>query len=79
MVNGENFISNYLLDEYMRGEQERNSGQTNQSFPVVYDYIENSPYYEGESKQHGPYLDEKEFIELPSPYDQNSGSINEPY
>ena len=47
---------------------------------MVYDYIESSSYYEGpENKQYGPYLDEKEFIELPSPYDQNSGSINEPY
>lgn len=26
LVGGENTISNYLLDEYMRNEQERNSG-----------------------------------------------------
>lgn len=49
------------------------------TYPVVYDYLENSPYYEGENKAFGPYIDEKEFIELPSPYDQSSGSIKEPY
>ena len=28
---------------------------------------------------HGPYIDERDLIELPSPYDQSNGCINEPY
>jgi len=33
----------------------------------VYDYIEISPYYEGENAKFGPYIDEKDLIELPNP------------
>ena len=80
LVTNENYVSNYVLDEYMRSDQDRIVNANGATMPVVYDYIENSCYYEGaENKAFGPYLDEKEFIELPSPYDQNSGSINEPY
>jgi len=45
----------------------------------VYDYIEPSPHYEGENSKFGPYIDEKDLIELPNPADQGNGSINEPY
>ena len=30
---------------------------------------ENSPYYEGENSKYGPYIDDKDVIELPNPYD----------
>lgn len=36
---------------------------------MVYDYIENSPYYEGDNSKYGPYIDDKDVIELPNPYD----------
>lgn len=52
---------------------------TNATYQIIYDYIENSPFYEGENKHLGPYIDEKDLIMLPSPYDQSSGSIKEPY
>ena len=42
----------------------------------MFDYIEQSPYYED---KFGPYIDEKDYIELPNPTDQGNGSINEPY
>lgn len=71
-------VSGFILDEYMRNDAERSTNATS-SYPVVYDYFEQSPYYEGENKVHGPYIDERDFIELPSPYDQSSGSIKEPY
>ena len=61
-------VSTYILDEYMRNDADRSSNCST-TFPVVYDYIEQSPYYEGENKIYGPYIDEKDFIELPSPYD----------
>lgn len=75
----EHGVAPFVLDEYIRNDADRciNAGST--TFPVVYDYIEQSPYYEGEGKAHGPYIDERDLIELPSPYDQSNGSINEPY
>ena len=45
----------------------------------MYDYFESSPFYEGEHSKHGPYIDEKDIIELPHPQDQSNGAINEPY
>lgn len=75
----EHGVAPFVLDEYIRNDADRSSNAGSITFPVVYDYMEQSPYYEGEGKQHGPYIDEKDFIELPSPYDQSNGSINEPY
>jgi hypothetical protein len=46
---------------------------------VVYDSIEPSPYYDGENSKYGPYIDERDFIELPNPSDSSNGQINEPY
>jgi len=47
---------------------------------VVFDYYENSPFYEGsENVKFGPYIDEKDHVDLPHPHDQNNGAINEPY
>lgn len=49
-------------------------------FPVVYDYLEMSPYYEGENAKYGPYIDERDLIELPNPSENSNGTaINEPY
>jgi hypothetical protein len=45
----------------------------------VYDYLETSPYYEGENAKYGPYIDERDIVELPHPQDQSNGAINEPY
>ena len=57
-----------MIDEYIRNDADRtincSSGVT---FPVVYDYFEQSPYYDGENAKHGPFIDEKEVIELPHP------------
>ena len=64
-------ISESLLDEYIRNDQDRSVNcPNNTTFPVVYDYIEQSPYYEGENSKFGPYIDEKDLIELPNPSDQ---------
>ena len=49
----------------MRNEADRTSSNTN--WQVVYDYIEVSPYYDGENSKFGPYIDEKDLIELPNP------------
>lgn len=69
-----------LLDEYIRNDADRtiNCG-SNQTFQIVYDYLETSPYYEGENAKHGPYIDERDIVELPHPQDQSNGAINEPY
>lgn len=70
-----------LLDEYSQNDADRtiNAGNST-TFQVVYDYFENSPFYEGsENAKFGPYIDEKDIIELPHPHDQNNGAINEPY
>lgn len=72
-------ISPLLLDEYIRNDADRSVNVGNLTFPVVYDYIENSPFYEGENSKYGPYIDDKDLIELPNPYDQSNGTINEPY
>ena len=61
-------IRQSLIDEYIRNDADRtincSSGVT---FPVVYDYFEQSPYCDGENAKHGPYIDEKEVIDLPHP------------
>ncbi len=76
----ETSISSALLEEYQKNDAERSSQcPTGTTFPVVYDYIEQSPYYEGENAKFGPYIDEKDLIELPNPTDQQNGQINEPY
>ena len=74
-------IRQSLYDEYVRNDADRTINLGNNStYQVVYDYFESSPFYEGEfAKQHGPYIDEKDIIELPHPHDQNNGAINEPY
>jgi len=68
---------NIFTEEYLSNDTERVLGS--KSFEVVYDYIEPSPHYEGENSKFGPYIDEKDLIELPNPADQGNGSINEPY
>jgi hypothetical protein len=70
-------VSQSLLDDYIRTEADRTSSNTN--WPVVYDAIEPSPMYDGENAKFGPYMDEKDSIELPNPSEQGSGTINEPY
>jgi len=65
------------LEEYIRQEIERTSSST--PFQVVYDSIEPSPYYDGEAAKHGPFIDEKEIIELSNPAETSNGAINEPY
>ena len=73
-------ISESLLEEYITNDANRSVNVTSTtSFPVVYDYLEQSPYYEGENAKYGPFIDEKDLIELPNPSDQGNGSINEPY
>ena len=72
-------ITQQLLEEYIRNDQDRCVNCGNTTFPIVYDYLETSPYYDGENSKFGPYIDEKELIELPNPSDQGNGSINEPY
>lgn len=72
-------VTGFMLDEYMRNDAERSVNSTNATYPVVFDYVDPSPYYEGENRSLGPYIDEKDLIMLPSPYDQSSGSIKEPY
>jgi hypothetical protein len=73
-------ISESILEEYVRNDADRSSNiSANTSFPVVYDYLEHSPYYDGDSAKYGPFIDEKDLIELPNPSDQGNGSINEPY
>lgn len=75
-----NQLKQSLLDEYIRSDNDRTINCSNgTTFPVVYDYFEQSPYYEGENAKYGPYIDEKDFIELPHPHDQSNGAINEPY
>jgi hypothetical protein len=54
------------LDEYVKNEEDRI--KPNLTFQVVYDYIEHSPFYNDEAK-YGPYIDEKDGIELPNPTD----------
>jgi len=58
-------MQNLLVDEYQRDEAERTLGS--KSFEVVYDSVETSPHYEGENSKYGPYIDERDLIELPNP------------
>jgi len=44
---------------------------------VVYDSIENSPFYSNTAGD--MYLDEKDLIELASPHNDRNGQIKEPY
>lgn len=69
-----------LVEMYARNDAERaqNAGP-NMTLQVVYDSIEPSPYYDGENSKYGPYIDERDFIELPNPSDSSNGQINEPY
>lgn len=53
------------IDEYIANEAQRTMGTS--TFDVVYDYVEPSPYYDGDNAKFGPYIDEKELIELPNP------------
>ena len=70
-------MSSALLEEYIKSESDR--CLPNVTFPVVYDYVDQSPYYSDENAKFGPFLDEKEMIELQHPQDQGNGVINEPY
>ena len=70
-------MGQHLVDEYMRNDTDRCVNCGTITYPVVYDFIETSPYYD-DSKL-GPYIEEKDLIELPNPSDQGNGSINEPY
>jgi hypothetical protein len=70
-------VSQNLIEEYTRNDADRTLGS--QTFPVVFDYIEQSPYYEGDAAKYGPYIDEKDLIELPNPTDGGVNAINEPY
>lgn len=76
----DNRVSQALLEEYIKNDADRSEGaHASLQFPVVFDYIEQSPYYEGEHAKYGPYIDEKDLIELPNPSEQGNGAINEPY
>lgn len=67
----------FVIDEYVRNDAERAVASSGQ-YPVVYDCIENSPYY-SESQPDHPYIDEREAIELPPVSEQTEGLVNEPY
>lgn len=56
-------LSPVILDEYIRNDQERANAPAGQ-FPVVYDCLEASPYYEDEPGT--LYIDERDAIELPA-------------
>ena len=57
-----------VLEEHIRNDADRSVNcAANVTFPVVYDYLESSPYYDGDGGRHGPYMDEKHLIELPNP------------
>jgi hypothetical protein len=61
-------ISPQLLEEYIKNDAERTTtASPNLVLKVVYDSVELSPYYEGEASKYGPYIDEKDQIELPNP------------
>jgi hypothetical protein len=46
-------------------------------YPVIYDCIEPSPYYEDDTNN--PFIDERDAIELPPLTEQTEGLVNEPY
>jgi cytosolic carboxypeptidase protein 2/3 len=54
-------VPSFLLDEYLRNDQERAMMGPGQ-YPVVYDCIEPSPFYEDSTD---PYIDDRDAIELP--------------
>jgi hypothetical protein len=58
----EQIISNHLIDEYIKNDSDR-AGASNGQYPVVYDCIEASPYYE--DNVNDPFIDERDSIELP--------------
>ena len=69
-----------MLDEYIKNDADRSeNAPSSLQLQVVFDYIEQSPYYEGEGAKQGPYVEEKDLIELPNPSEQGNGAINEPY
>ena len=54
-----------MLDEYIKNDADRSeNAPSSLQLQVVFDYIEQSPYYEGEGAKHGPYVEEKDLIEL---------------
>ena len=71
----EQIIPNFLLDEYIKNDGDHACASVGQ-FPVVYDCIEPSQYYEDPND---PYYDERDSIELPAITDQTEGLVNEPY
>jgi hypothetical protein len=70
-------VPTYLVDEFVRNDAER-AALPQGHYPVVYDCIENSPYYADAGSDH-PYIDEREAIELPPVSEQTEGLVNEPY
>jgi hypothetical protein len=72
----EQVIPNHLLDEYIKLDADR-ACASNGQYPVVYDCIEASPYYE--DNVNDPYIDERDAIELPPVTEQTEGLVNEPY
>ena len=59
-----------MLEEYIRNDADHSVNcSSSQTFPVVYDYVEPSPFYDGENAKYGPYINEKDLIELPNPHD----------
>jgi hypothetical protein len=65
----------YLVDEYIRNDGERACLPFGH-FPVVYDSIEPSPFYDQDPE---PYIDETDAIEIAPLPEQQEGIINEPY
>jgi hypothetical protein len=72
----EQVIPNHLLDEYIKLDADR-ACASNGQYPVVYDCIESSPFYE--DNVNDPYIDERDAIELPPVTEQTEGLVNEPY
>ena len=72
----EQVIPNHLLDEYIKLDSDR-ACASNGQYPVVYDCIEASPFYE--DNVNDPYIDERDAIELPPVTEQTEGLVNEPY
>ena len=66
----------HLLDEFCRLDADRASAANGQ-YPVVYDCVEASPYYE--DNVNDPFIDERDAIELPPVTEQTEGLVNEPY
>ena len=58
----EQVIPNHLLDEYIKLDSDRACAPNGQ-YPIVYDCIEASPFYEDNIND--PFIDERDAIELP--------------